>query len=401
VGAKRVMIYCQDSLGLGHLRRNVNIAHSLSRLCPEASFLFVSDSPVSPFFELPPNSDFLKLPTVVKVRHADFEVRNLPLLESERMMDMRARLIRDVALDFQPDLFLVDHMPHGAGGELASCLEALGREVPSCRRVLGLRDILGAPEDIVPAWRKFGAYELVREHYDAVLVYGTRELYDLGRAYEFPEDIERKLHYCGYVSVTLDGPARHARLTGKFSVRRPHTALVMGGGGSDAHEFMDAVLEAIRWLGDDLTFNTYVVTGPFMPPEERRVLEEKARGLPVVVRRFRDDAVELLRAADVVVSMAGYNTICEILQYAARAVVVPRSGPSAEQTIRTRILHDRGWLHAIEQSEVTPARLGEAIKSVLARAPLSAEDRDIDLAGGRRAAEHMLGLSAAGRAGSA
>jgi predicted glycosyltransferase len=389
------MIYCQDSLGLGHLRRNVNIAHSLSRQCPDASFLFVSDSPVAPFFELPPNSDFLKLPTVVKVSKGEFEVRNLPLLGADRMMDMRARLIRDVALDFQPDVLLVDHMPHGAAGELAACLEALATGRPRCRRILGLRDILGAPEDIVPTWRKFGAYDLLREHYDAVLVYGTRELYDLAAAYDFPADVERKLHYCGYVSVALDGPAPRARLTGKFAARRRHTALVMGGGGSDAHEFMDVVLDAIRWLGDDLTFNTYVVTGPFMPHEARHELADKARGLPVVVRRFRDDAAELLRAADVVVSMAGYNTICEILQYAPRAVVVPRPGPSAEQTIRTRILHERGWLHAIHPSEVTAARLAETISHALEQAPLAPGERDIDLLGAQRAAQHMLELSAA------
>ena len=35
-GAVRVLIYCQDSFGLGHLRRNVNIAHEIHRLAPDA-----------------------------------------------------------------------------------------------------------------------------------------------------------------------------------------------------------------------------------------------------------------------------------------------------------------------------------------------------------------------------
>ena len=88
VEVKRVMIYCQDSLGLGHLRRNVNIARSLSLLRPGTSFLFVADSPVAPFFALPTNSDFLKLPTLVKVGkgkgegEGEWEVRGLPRLGS-------------------------------------------------------------------------------------------------------------------------------------------------------------------------------------------------------------------------------------------------------------------------------------------------------------------------------
>jgi predicted glycosyltransferase len=389
----RVMIYCQDSLGLGHLRRNVHIAQALSRLEPDSSFLLVADSPVAPFFELPRNSDFLKLPTVVKVKRGDWEVHGLQLLGSDRVFDLRARLLRDAALDFRPHVLLVDHMPHGARGELIPCLEALSGGTNPCRRVVGLRDILGAPDDIVPKWREFGAYALLREYYDALLVYGTRSVYDAGSAYGFPRDIEDKLRYCGYVAPVQSAPAAESeRLPEGFDEMRQNV-VVMGGGGSDAHDFMDTVLEAIRRLGGDVSFNTYLVTGPFMPPAERQQLEDKARGLPVAVHRVRDDGSALLAAADVVVSMAGYNTTCEILRCGSPAIVVPRAGPSAEQTLRTRILHDRGLLHAIEPAELSPSRMANAILEALARDGAMPAARPLDLDGAHRAAVVLLELA--------
>jgi hypothetical protein len=259
--------------------------------------------------------------------------------------------------------------------------------------VVGLRDILGSADDIVPKWREFGAYALLREYYDAVLVYGTRSVYDVGTAYGFPRDLEDKLRYCGYVappqSMSASRPDR--RIDGFDPTRQ--NVVVMGGGGSDAHDFMDTVLEAIRGLGSDVAFNTYVVTGPFMPAAERRKLEEKARGLPVAVRHVRDDGNALLEAADVVVSMAGYNTICEILRCGSPAIVVPRAGPSAEQTLRTRILHERGLLHAIEFSELAPARMGEALLSALARDGAMPAPRPLDLDGAHTAALVLLELA--------
>lgn len=389
----RIMIYCQDSFGLGHLRRNVNIAHEVSRRAPDAAILFVADSPLAPFFTLPPNSDFVKLPTIVKVSHGDWEVPRLPLVDPEQLRTVRSDLIREVALSFKPHVLLVDHMPHGARGELADCLEALRIAHPQTRMVLGLRDILGAPEDIIPQWRALGAYEMLARFYDRVLVYGSRELFDLAAVYEFPPELAEKVSYCGFVATRKKRfPKAKARLATEFGAESEFTALVMGGGGSDAHEFMDVVLEAIRLIDDPKLLHTHLLTGPFMPPEERKALEEKADGLPVVVKRFRDDSTKILGMVDIVISMAGYNTICEILQFASNAVVIPREGPSAEQTMRTRLFEEQGLLRSIHPRDLTPERLAAVMLERL-RSPAGAPLRPLDLEGAVVAGRNVLELA--------
>ena len=81
---------------------------------------------------------------------------------------------------------------------------------------------------------------------------------------------------------------------------------------------------------------------------------------------FEPDLTRRYERADVVVSMAGYNTVCELLTAGVRAVLVPRAEPVQEQLIRARRLAAAGHFRAMEPSELTPARLIAATRAALA-----------------------------------
>src|SRR5216117_6914 len=132
----RLMIYAQDGLGLGHMRRTTSIAAELIKLQPDAVVLTVEDSPLGNFFKTSPNHDYVKLPSIEKVRPGEWRPVSLPLA-FDAIRRMRMQIIRSVALEFRPDFFLVDHMPHGAMGELELALEALRAAAPATRIVLG------------------------------------------------------------------------------------------------------------------------------------------------------------------------------------------------------------------------------------------------------------------------
>src|SRR3989442_865331 len=184
----RLMIYAQDGLGLGHMRRTTSIAAELIKLRPDSVVLTVEDSPLGNFFRTSPNHDYVKLPSIEKVRPGDWRAVSLPL-GFEHVRALREQLIRGVALNFRPDILLVDHMPHGAMGELKPALEALREEVPEARLVLGLRDIIDAPEVITRRWQVEGAYETMERYYDLVLVYGSRDVFDLTDHYRLTESV--------------------------------------------------------------------------------------------------------------------------------------------------------------------------------------------------------------------
>lgn len=391
--ALRILIYSQDGYGLGHLRRNLNIGLQIKKRHPGASILIIADSPAAPFFKLPPRCDFIKLPTLVKVDTGVWRPNQLPMHYRE-LLQIRADIIQNVALSFRPHVFLVDHMPHGALGELRRPLEALKRVHPDTLVVLGLRDILGAPDVIRHMWETEGAYEAAEHYYDAICVYGSPSIFDLIDQYAFSQSLSRKTRYCGYVTrEPQNGHLESFRnVGGNGQLNTKKFVLVTGGGGADASFFMDQFLEAARLLTRRFSFRALVSTGPFMHDKQFRLLQKKAHGLPVTIRRMSADSIALLKKADVVVSMAGYNTISEIMRYRKDAIVIPRPGPSAEQTMRTAILTGREIVRSIHPNHLTPEALAELLEQRLEQGAPIDETKLPDLNGASVAAETLIAL---------
>ncbi|MCG3158321.1 MAG: UDP-N-acetylglucosamine--N-acetylmuramyl-(pentapeptide) pyrophosphoryl-undecaprenol N-acetylglucosamine transferase [bacterium] len=388
----KIMIYSQDGFGLGHLRRNLNISIQIKKRCPEASILIIADSPKAPFFKLPPKCDFIKIPTIVKVDTGVWRPDRLAMGYRE-LLTIRSEIIKNVAISFQPDVFLVDHMPHGALGELARPLEVLRAQCPRTKIILGLRDILGAPDVIRRQWQSEGAFAAASNFYDAVLIYGCANVFDALTEYQFPEGLLGRTQYCGYVSREQDAPVfdSSALQTLLGSEPRGKFILVTGGGGADASYFMDQFIEAVRHLqptnGD---FTAVISTGPFMHKDQRRLLRQKAVGLPIIVTQMGQDSIRFLSHADLVISMAGYNTVSEIMRYRKNAIIVPRPGPSLEQTMRTRILTERGLFSSIHPNVLTAGNLAELIRQRLQDGAGMNEAMLPDLNGASRVANFVL-----------
>ena len=341
---KRLLIYSQDGLGLGHLRRARNIAREVVDREPGCGVLVVADSPATPFFASLPGVDYVKLPTILKGDTSVWRAGSLPF-QTEEMVTLRARLMLSIMAEFNPDVVLVDHMPLGALGELKPMLDAAARRDSRPRFLLGLRDILDSPDVIHRVWTELGAYEYL-QLYDEVLIYGCRELYDAERAYALSTHA-RKTRYCGYVATRSDGVE-------SFRAADEPLVLVTGGGGGDAFPLAKAFLEAFPRLSRTLRLRALILTGPNMRAAARDMLVAEAAAYPIEVRC--EDATPWLPQASAVLTMAGYNSLCEVLRWQKKALVVPREGPSAEQRIRSQLFAERRLIRVIE-----PAQLGHGI----------------------------------------
>ena len=389
----RLMIYAQDGLGLGHMRRTTSIAAEFIKLQPDAVVLTVEDSPLGNFFRTSPNHDYVKLPSIKKVRPGDWRAVNLPL-RFEDIRALREQLIRSVALNFRPDILLVDHMPHGAMGELRPALEALRRIVPEARLVLGLRDIIDAPEVVRRRWQVEGAYEAMQRFYDLVLVYGSRDVFDLADQYRLPEGVARKVRYCGYLCTPAVAryPERIRAQYANGAKAGTKLVVAMAGGGADAYPMMRAVLDALPALQAKERLALVMIVGPFMSPAERRDLQSRAKGLPAQVRITVSDPLSYIYAADLVIARAGYNTTMEILRSSTPALLIPRPGPSAEQRMRARLFQERGWVDALDPDDVSSGTLAEAIARGLRRDPAVRVRCRPDLGGLSAAVEQLVSL---------
>lgn len=383
----RLMIYSQDGLGLGHLRRTTLIAGAFLEARPGASVLTVCDSPVGQFFDTAPGHEHLKLPSVRKLGPGDWEPLRLSMPFPD-VLALRAKTICAAAEGFRPDVLLVDHMPHGAMGELVPTLDTL--EERGVRMVLGLRDILDAPATVRRRWKLEGAFDAVERHFEDVLVYGSRDVFDVASEYRWPAELRHKLHYCGYVCAP-PSPTSRKRVRRRLLGQDPDAKLVvaMAGGGADGYHLFENLLQAMPRLLAEQRCVLLVVTGPFLPSSQRERLKAAARGLPVVLRKSVPDSPTYLNAADLTVAMAGYNTTAEILSCGRRTLLIPRPGPSAEQRLRASAFAERDWIDWIDPDDLSPETLAAAMVRALTRPRRRASTRP-DLGGRHRAAAHLL-----------
>ncbi len=392
--APRIATYSQDGLGLGHMRRTHLIARQFLGLRPDASVLTLSDSQVGQFFTPTPNHDYLKLPSIVKDGPGQWRAANLAL-PFDQVLEMRQELIRSAVLNFRPHVLLVDHMPHGAMGELLPTLAALRVSGSGTKIVLGLRDILDAPHVVQSRWQVEGAYAAVEQYYDQVLIYGMRSVFDLAEQYHFSPLVTERLRYCGYVCAPTY-PASMRGLRARL-LRGMHTCtkliVAMAGGGADAYPMMRTLVDALPAIQSRQRSQLVLITGPFMPLELQEDLKLRAHGLPVRILSSVDDTHSFLEAADLVVAMAGYNTTVEILQTGTRAILIPRRGPSAEQRTRAQLFAARSWIEMLDPDELDVNALAPLVIHSLGMGHHAATENRPDLQGVHAAAQTLLDLS--------
>jgi predicted glycosyltransferase len=114
-----------------------------------------------------------------------------------------------------------------------------------------------------------------------------------------------------------------------------------------------------------------------------------AKGLKVRVLIHVEDLLSYMNAADLVVTMAGYNSLYQLFRLGKRGLVIPRSGPSAEQRTRARLFAERGLIGIVEPEELSPRRIADKLIDDLERTDFSLHEPAIDTDGGRKAATRL------------
>ena len=372
----RVFLYSHDTYGLGHLRRNLAIAEHMLGRERQFAVRLLTGSPVIMDWSLPCDLDVTALPPVVKTGVETYRPRNSSL-PFGLVKAYREALILKAVIAEAPDVLLVDHAPAGMNAELLATLAFIRRELPSTHVVLGLRDILDAPQTVRQIWSEQSIIALIENLYDQVIVYGCRSLFDVVAGYGLPPSIAAKLSYSGYV-------ARAPRSSAPRPLAGPRTVLVTAGGGEDGFFLMEAYLDALACLPQG-ALRSKIVTGPLMSPAQRQLLDSRARADSAIeIIAVTADLPTMLDDADLIVSMGGYNTSVEIIGSGRPAILVPRAAPRAEQKLRAQMLAGLGYVWMIEPEQGLAARLAEQIADFLCGARPRPGAERLDLDGARR-----------------
>jgi predicted glycosyltransferase len=355
-GAPRIALYSHDALGLGHMRRNLAIAEVLGQPGSSPVLLVTGAREVSRF-TMPRGIDCVALPAFRKTDRR-YRPRSLSIPYDD-LLELRSQAIRAALDSFEPDVLIVDKVAFGLGAELKSALASL-RERGRTSFVLGLRDVLDERVTALREWRHAATDAAIRDYYDAVWVYGDPRVYDPVVEYRLSEEVAAKVRYTGYLNrnsgLGPDGDTVRERL----GLPEGELALCLVGGGEDGGDVALAFARAELPEG----MNGVIVTGPYMPP---RVLSDlislTADRERVRLLGFIEEPETLIGAADRVVAMGGYNTVCELLSLEKRALIVPRVRTRREQLVRAERFAELGLLDLLRPEELRPASVSAWLRA--------------------------------------
>ena len=385
-------LYSPGMVGLGHMRRHLLIAQALADSPLRPALLMLAEAREAGSFPMPRQVDCVTLPALHKQPDGHCTPRHLELPLRE-VVALRAEIIRATLRSLDPDVLIVDHLPRGALGELQPALAAL-RANGRTHCVLGLRDVLESPDTVRQEWRRWRATDAIRDYYDAVWIYGDPAVYDLIRECRLPAEIEEKAVYTGYLDSRRrleSEPSLSPQLAEALEVGDRSLTLCLVGGGQDGAPLAEAFLKA-RLPSDTLGI---VITGPFMPSESRQRVHALAAGRSdVKVLDFISEPAPLLARADRVIAMGGYNSVCDVLAFRKRALIVPRGLPRHEQLMRAERLAAVRAFDVLDPGQLEPAALSRWLFN---GAPQTAEPR-VDLGGLTRLPRLLEAMIARGRA---
>ena len=358
----RVLFYVQHLLGIGHLKRAVALVDAMSRAGLEVTLVSggvpVPGLPVhaAHTVQLPPASA------------GDLSFKTLLDVQGQPVDDDWKQVRRDQLMAAweraAPDALVIELFPFGRRQMRFELLPLLDAAVGRTRRpviVSSVRDVLGGGQ-ADPA-RQDQMLATFEQYFDHVLVHGDAALVPFERTFRHAARLGARLHYTGYVvGDPAPLPATPVAGNGEGEV------IVSVGGGAVGRQLLETallarpmtVLSQHRWR---------LLAGVNAADADMAQLSELARGQPgVVVERYRADFAHLLAHCRLSISQGGYNTVMDVLQAGAPAVVVPfAGGAEVEQSLRARLLAEKGWVTVVEESALAPATLAQAIDRAAAR----------------------------------
>lgn len=371
----RVFFYVQHLLGIGHIARASRIAHALNEDGFDVT-LVTGGMPVKGFpgegikhVELPP----------IAVGDSGFsglvDAAGNPV--DDQFKARRTGLLLEAFKTAKPDIVMIEAFPFGRRQvrfELLPLLDAINNSHPRPLLVTSLRDIL---QERAKPGRDEETVDLVKTHFDHVLVHGDPSFVRLEDTFPLAGDIASKVIYTGLVAAPSPPPPSE-----NFDI------IVSAGGGAVGAALIRGALEARSIVKPVKSW--CLITGPNLPQSDFDAIKAQA-GDGVSVFRFRTDFPSLLAGAKLSISQAGYNTVCDILRAKCRALLVPFAvGGETEQGARAERLVRLGLASVIEEANISGPAMAEAIGKALAL-PAS-YNTDLSLDGARQTAQILRGL---------
>lgn len=353
-----LLMYCQHSLGLGHLVRSLALANALAEYF---RVIFLNGGPFPRGVAAPKTIEVVSLPPLGMTTDGQLISRNRRYTVEKAQQRRRAILLEHF-YTFKPQAIVIELFPFGRkkfATELLPFLEEARQQQPPPLILCSLRDILvGQRHDQQKHDER--ASVLANRYFDAILVHADPQFVRLEESFAPLTPLGIPVHYTGFVL-----PERKQALP--VCEKRRRQVVVSAGGGIVGETLLRTAIEAHPLIWERERIHMTVIAGPFLPEaawQSLRAAGGRRHGL--TVRRSVANLCAEMRVSAASVSQCGYNTALDILQSGASALVVPfAAGNEDEQPRRAQRLEQLGAVRMLAPQHLEAATLAEKILSLL------------------------------------
>ncbi len=375
-----LFLYCQHSLGMGHLRRSIEITKTL---IDHFEIVFINGGRIPESIPFPDCIESIDLPPLgmnangMLINQSDLDDLN----EAKRV---RQEMIQDQFQKCQPDVVLIELFPFGRKKFAFELLPLLRLANKSCHKpliVCDLRDILvndrrdQQRHDDRARW-------LCKRYFDAILVHTDPQFARLEESFQPEKSLSTPVFYTGFVAGNAI----------KTNIIDPKPGIVVSaGGGNVGQPLFIAAINAQPRIWQQYRIPMSIVAGPFLPDADWQFIQHKAQNVPgLTVYRSVPDLKCLLQNATVSISQCGYNTTMDILTTKVPSLLIPYAeGRENEQTKRAFKLEKLDVARVLPETELSTDRLIEEIAPLLEFKPLPFS---LQMNGAKRSSEILLQL---------
>ncbi len=379
----KIIFYCQYVWGMGHFIRSLEFTRALS---DHDVTLIAGGQEVE--VDLPKHVRLLRLPILYMDEKFTRLIPGISGQSVEQIQHERRKTIYSLMEHLQPDLFIVELYPFGRsmfGFELEPLLEDIREgKFGHVKAVCSLRDILVEKKD--PSAYEERVLQKLNRHFDALLIHSDPALLRLEETFSRLRDIKIPVVYTGFITQQTD-PAKGRSLRRELAISCGQKFIVASaGGGRSGYRLLTSVIDACELLRDRLSLRLEVFTGPFMENEEFEKLSARTSA-SFRIRRYTKRFLDYLYAADLSVSLAGYNTCMNLLVTKVPALVYPYSRQQ-EQPLRANRIKNLLPMKILNTTDLQPVPLSKHIDQLLHQ-PVTSDTLSIDFYGAANAASFL------------
>ncbi|MBI3617958.1 MAG: radical SAM protein [Candidatus Omnitrophica bacterium] len=312
----RILFYYHHFGGLGHGTRIAAICKALKEI-NQCEIVVINSGKKQPELGIQEYAPVINLP-FFEAGHGLFAG-----LKADEGVDVRfkkrSNILNKVRQQFKPDVAVFEHFPFGRNSlaqEISSFIGLLRAD--GCRIYSSVRDIIDQPIDV----------EELSEHlklFNGILVHSDKQM-GFVTSFKQPEELKEKIFFTGRVAYR-----KKMDLVNKTEIRKPFDLagrkwiVISVGGGIDGEKIVGRLIGIKKSLDKRISNSFLIAAGPNISPVKYNELKKKAEGQKgIVITRFDADYVQYVHAADLSISMGGYNSINNALLTGTSTIIFPR-----------------------------------------------------------------------------